>query len=268
MIKLIALDFDLTIYDYRRPADTLHLRSWFERLSSQGVLVGTASGRTFESLRHEITAIGMEWGKPFPSFAIVEEGVILSPDGEPWPGLDQRNRDRALVIDDMNARLLPHFESAANWATANQISIERAISTGPFGINVVFDTPANAERVRQQLLTQVPRDWNCRISRNHHIGLGLPIGSEKGQAVSDLVRRLNLSNHEALVVGDNLNDLCMLDSHHGFRTATVGNAVPEVRNAIAVNGGVQAEGHIAFGVAEIFAAHFGDPSVLPIPMMR
>jgi hydroxymethylpyrimidine pyrophosphatase-like HAD family hydrolase len=265
-IKLVAMDFDLTVFDYRNPAAMLLLAPWFDALTKAGVMIGTASGRTIESLRHETTKIGMEWGRPFPSFSIVEEGVILTPEGEPWPGLALRNLDRSARIMASNAKLGPLFKSAVTWAAARDIPLEREIQMGDHGVNVVFDTPENAERVRQYLLKQIPDTSGWRIARNHHIVIGLPEGSDKGVAVRDLAQHLRIPAIETLVIGDNLNDLCMFDAEHAFQTATVGNAVPEAKAAVVSRAGYLARGQIAHGVAEIFGHVFGDLKPCPAPV--
>jgi hypothetical protein len=57
-------------------------------------------------------------------------------------------------------------------------------------------------------------------------------------------------------VGDNLNDLVMMDQSLGFQCATVGNAEPAVSQLVAERGGYQAGAPIAFGVVEVFDALF------------
>jgi HAD superfamily hydrolase (TIGR01484 family) len=255
MIKLVAMDFDLTMFDYKRPADTRVLLGWFEALTKAGVMVGTASGRTAASLRHEIEAIGMAWNRPFPSFTIVEEGVILTHEGVAWPGLATRNEDRGAQIYEGNLRLRPLFELGVDWALKEGIPLERRIETGAHGINVVFNTPENAERVRRRMMTELPGE-EFNLVRNHHIVIGLPVGCAKGDAVSDLAQALKVPAIQTLVIGDNLNDLCMFEAAHGFQTATVGNGLPEVKAAVAGRAGYVARGEIAFGVAEVFERYF------------
>ncbi len=259
MIKLVAMDFDLTMFDYRKPADTRVLTTWFETLTREGVMVGTASGRTLESLRHELGAIGMGWGVPFPSFAIVEEGVVLGGDGTAWPGLERRNEDRGARIHEGNLKLRPLFEMGMEWALTEKIHVERRIEAGAHGINMAFNTPENAERVRRRMMEDLESfgGEDFRLVRNHHIVIGLPEGCDKGTAVSDLANALKVPASQTLVIGDNLNDLCMFDAMHGFEVATVGNGVLEAREAVLARGGYVAKGEIAFGVVEIFEKVFG-----------
>lgn len=255
-VRLVAMDFDLTIYDYREPAATVGLIPWFTRLSQRGVMTGLVTGREYWDLRKTLTELGFIWSAPFPSYVICEEGEICKPDGTPWPGAEPWNRSRREKVAQGNVQLVPMFEDLVKWATARNIPVTRPITAGNCGVNVVFDTPANGQIVLDELRRRLGADSPFVSSRNHHIVLAMPRGCDKGAALTEFRTLCGLQAHEVLAIGDNLNDWSMLCDGHGFRPATVANAVPELLANVKQRGGLVAKLEVSRGVAEIFETVF------------
>lgn len=248
--RLVALDFDLTIYDHADPKDTLRLHPVFEQLAARGVLVGAATGRNLAELRQPLDEIGFAWSAPFPAFVICSEGEIRKTDGSDWPGAESWNRDRRMKVDLANADLKPLFEEMVAWAAARGIGLARGIVTDASGINVAFDNPPAAEKVIAEFSVRIAARGPWHVSRNHHLVLARPHGTHKGHALARFAEILGLRPSEILAIGDNLNDRCMLFEGLGFTPATVANAVDEIREGVRTAGGFVATEPFARGVEQ------------------
>jgi len=255
-IRCIALDFDLTMFDYSRPRDTRVLIPWFERLHESGVLMGIASGRTLENLGEELRKIDISWRRPFPQFVIHEEFYIHWPDAPDQKQIHAWNQACAASVRKLCREARPQFDSCAAQMERLGIGIEIGVVANDAGLTLVLETPAGAEQARVLLQSLVPPHSGARISRNHHILLATPAEYHKGSALDRLRTLGGFPPSDVLAIGDNLNDLAMMEESRGFRCATVRNADPMVRDAVAGRGGRQATQPIAFGIVELFDSLF------------
>ena len=254
-IRCVALDFDLTLFDYKSPADSKILHPWFEKLHGSGVQAGIASGRTLESLRYELDKLDMPWMNPFPAFVIHEESVIFSPaSGGDFQGWNSSRQEQTRLV---SALVRPYFEECAARCLELGIGIEEPVSESPAGVTLVLETPAVAEKQRMLLAEATSHLADVRLSRNHHILMATHAAYHKGSALHHWAGLQGIPASQILAVGDNLNDLCLFEQQWGFQCATVGNADPHVKSRIQECAGHIAEQEIAFGVAEIFEIYFG-----------
>ena len=256
-IRLVAMDFDLTIYDHAQPARTLELSDWFQRLDGIGALVGLASGRRVDELRRPLEEIALPWAEPFPHFVICNEGDICTPDGIDWPGAKDWNSRRRDKVESANAILAPVFREMVDWASRRGMETIRDIQTGVAGINVVFETPEMAEQVRQELSRHLGEYPQIHAERNHHIVLALPRDCGKGAALAELAAIRGIGRAQVLAIGDNCNDRSMLCEAMGFSVAAVANADQVIRREVQAAGGYVSSRRISRGVQEILAHYFG-----------
>ena len=262
-IRCVALDFDLTMFDYSRPMDTRVLMPWFQRLHDAGVMVGIASGRTLDNLGEELRRIDMSWSQPFPHFVIHEEFYIHWPDGPDQDEIRQWNQACAISVRELCREVRPHFDACATLMEGLGIGIEMGVAETDAGVTLVLENPAGAERARGLLHDMMPADSSARVSRNHHILLATPAEYHKGSALDRLRLLGGLHQSDVLAIGDNLNDIAMLEELRGFRCATVLNADPKIRDLVAGRGGHQATQPIAFGIAELFDSIFDSDFISP-----
>lgn len=255
-VRCVALDFDLTMFDYSRPSDTLVLGPWFKRLHKDGLMLGIASGRTLADLQYELEKIGMSWRKNFPEFVIHEEFYIHWPGSKAAAEIALWNAECAAEVKEVCQVMRPFFDACAEQMAGLGIGIKAGVEETAAGLTLVLENPPGAEQARL-LLQEIAGPSNpARISRNHHILLATPANHHKGAALEKLRSLAGFAPAEVLAVGDNLNDLAMMDHSLGFRCATVGNAEADVSRLVAERGGHQASAAIAFGVVELLDALF------------
>ena len=82
------------------------------------------------------------------------------------------------------------------------------------------------------------------------------IGYNKGTALSELARMLDIPPAHIFAAGDNHNDLSMLDHAHAGMIACPVNAIDEVKTAVASFGGFTATRPASEGMAEAFEHFF------------
>ncbi len=255
-IKLVAMDFDLTLYDHTDPSATLNLQACFERLDRLGVKLGLASGRSIDELRQPLDEIGFAWGCPFPHFVICHEGEIYQPDGTTTSQANIWNVERGNHVQHCNDLVNDHFQELVSWAASEHHQILRAIRVGSHGTNVVFETPEIAEIARTRLANRLTDQPEIEVNRNHHIVTALPKCASKGSALAQLAFIDGCKPNEVLAIGDNGNDISMLCGQFRFNAALVGNASHALKQMVIKNGGYVARQNISEGVLEILNHHF------------
>lgn len=249
---MIALDFDLTIYDHAKPKDTLGLQKIMAQLAEHGIRIGLASGRGPMDLKKVLDEIGWKWAHPFPAFVVGHEGEIFQPCGEHWPGARDYNINRRQTVEQANQWLVPCFETLLIWAKAAGLELMHPISTSAGGVHVVFQNPDMAEVARRKLVQMLEDHSEISVLRNHHILLAIPRAASKGAALQQLLALEGLARNQLLCIGDNLNDWSMLCEDRGFCIATVANADRQIRSRVAKQGGYISSERISHGVKDIF----------------
>jgi HAD superfamily hydrolase (TIGR01484 family) len=258
MIRLVGLDFDLTIYDYANPSKTAELIPWFKALDALGIAAGIVSGRDYDDLKKTLEETGVVWAGPFPNFIICKEGHIVQSDGSEVKAARGWNSWRMEVTEKCNNKLKPIFEIEIKKAVGSGLVCIDDLTLTDAGIKVVFETPQMAEIVRKSLVAAISHLPEYRITRNHHIILGQPTGADKGGALAAYTKISGLKEQEVLAVGDNMNDLSMIAGPYDFNVATVANADESVLNAVIAKKGYIASKKCSSGVAQIFEHYFGN----------
>jgi hydroxymethylpyrimidine pyrophosphatase-like HAD family hydrolase len=80
---------------------------------------------------------------------------------------------------------------------------------------------------------------------------------DKGSSLAAVADHFGIANEHVLAIGDNVNDRPMLDGRHGFSSATIANARPEISQLVRRAGGRVAERPSGLGVADLLAELIG-----------
>ncbi|MBV9463825.1 MAG: HAD family phosphatase [Verrucomicrobiae bacterium] len=254
-IQLIGLDFDNTLYDGDRSLALV--LPWFEDLRARGIRLGLVTGRTFGSLRELFEKDGYVWGEPFPEFAICYESLILDPLGQTVAGCEEWNRLRNEDLSRAHEILEREFPEWKRLLEAQRLECRTVYLDPNYGLYLDFFSPEEAIAATELLRSKTRPEYPLHFSRNHR---GLSIHARdrsKGPAVEAMLRAMGIPQNEALVIGDSLNDLCMMDPKYGFQVATVSNADPMVRAAVELKKGMIADEPCSRGVVQIFERLFG-----------
>lgn len=254
-IKLLAFDFDGTILEEGMviPEST---RERLDMVKDLGIKISTASGRKLEDQFRilDLNLLGDKSG--YPHFLIVDESRIYLLDGKGYTPLESWNdkvsnewRELYPLAEEI---LLEEIEGLK--IKGEEVSIHIIGETALIR-NMVAMRFSSIEKAKEyeKYLSEKLKSINSPFwcNRNFSLVQILPPSAGKGNTVLALSRYLNISPNEVLVIGDSGNDVDMLDGRYGFRSATVSNADPEIKDVVKKNGGYVARNPISRGVIEI-----------------
>jgi len=262
MIRLLSTDFDGTLVGWEdqgtRGCDAL-----WDALGAlrrdEGVLWAINTGRTLDFTLQGLDELDVPVR---PDYLLTMERDIHRPDDAGrWVAFGGWNEACALA----HARL---FEEAADLLAEIVHSIERdgcatliRQDNLPVGLVAADDDAMDrvlaridAVRVRLPMLDyQRNRVWLRFSHAAYH----------KGSTLGELGRLLGLDRDQIFAVGDQHNDLSMLDGRHARHVACPSNSVDPVKNTVRAAAGHVAGRPYGEGVLEALRLHF--PTVAPAP---
>jgi len=179
--------------------------------------------------------------------------------------------------DGQTVELIPEWQTAAAAASEEFISrtapaVEEAL-TAEFGSNVAIHYDREEPRYRSIAVGSRHRE-RVMVRLREHVAEGAPIHVEsteestvvrympammtKGRALCALQKQLGADRSRALVAGDGMNDLTMLDSALARYLVCPSNACAAVRERVRRCGGAVGEGDYSDGVLDAIGELFPD----------
>jgi hypothetical protein len=250
MIRLLAIDIDGTLLDSRWQLPAANRDAICEAVDA-GVEVAIVTGRRYDFARPILDLL------PCPLTAIVSNGAIVrTSDGATrlrrlLPravargvlGATHAHRDGAALIFDRPRDGQVVFEridwahpSRRGYAERNREfilevdPIESALTEDP--IQVMFNGGVEPMRDLVRLLRVLPSAGGFSIAVTEYVARDfslvdvLPAGCTKGSTLAEWAGRQGYARSEVMAVGDNLNDLEMLEE--AGLPVVMGNAVPDL----------------------------------------
>jgi Cof subfamily protein (haloacid dehalogenase superfamily) len=250
MIRLLAIDIDGTLLDSRWQLPAANRDAICEAVDA-GVEVAIVTGRRYDFARPILDLL------PCPLTAIVSNGAIVrTSDGATrlrrlLPravargvlGATHAHRDGAALIFDRPRDGQVVFEridwahpSRRGYAERNREfilevdPIESALTEDP--IQVMFNGGVEPMRDLVRLLRVLPSAGGFSIAVTEYVARDfslvdvLPAGCTKGSTLAEWAGRQGCARSEVMAVGDNLNDLEMLEE--AGLPVVMGNAVPDL----------------------------------------
>ena len=250
MIRLIGVDIDGTLLDSTGQLPEANRRA-IEDAVAAGIHVALVTGRSYpfarpvaDPLPDSVSLIvsngAVERGMDGSTRARrlldrqVARAVLAATLGHRHAAalIFDRDADRQVIFETMDWE---HPGRAAYWARnrsliAQSVPLEEALVEDP--IQVMFNGGVTAMRVLWEALPRESGEFTVSLTEYVHrdfslIDITAPEAT-KGRALTWLATRLGLSRDQVMAVGDNFNDLEMLESV-GL-PIVMGNAVAELRN--------------------------------------
>lgn len=261
MIRLLSTDFDYTIVNHDEPSPVAPaFLARLEALRAEGLVWAVNTGRSPRLLDHGLR----EFGFPRrPDFALTSEREVLRPaavpgtgrDGTDWEDFGDWNlrceRAHAELFDTSRAtvdEVLAYLERE----TGAQALFDPTPTAGgprqPAGL-VAADEP-EMDRIAAFLDGVRARCPDLSYQRNKIYLRFCHAGYDKGIALGELGRLLDIGPESILAVGDHHNDLPMLTGLHARHVACPGNAIDEVKTVVRAAGGHVAAAPCSLGVLE------------------
>ena len=233
MLKILSTDFDGTLFaEFEDPPIPRDLLALIGQLQSQGAKWVINTGREMSSLMEALARARVEIE---PDYLILVEREIHAREKsryiglEPWnsactqthAALFQRIRaDLPRLIEWINARFHAHIYEDA-------YSPLCLVATHNEEMDVIHQYLDKYCREVPQL-SVVRNDVYARFSHETY---------NKGTALGELSRRLNIEPDQILAIGDHLNDLPMLNRRYSHCLAAPANAVAMVLATVRRQGG-------------------------------
>jgi HAD superfamily hydrolase (TIGR01484 family) len=227
-IKLISTDFDGTLFaEFENPPVPLALQNIIGKLQDHGARWVINTGRDLSSL---LESLGRAHLPIKPDFlVVVEREIYVRRDSQyaecvPW------NRACTEAHRQLFERVRPDLPRLAAWVRQRFSATLYEDSYSP--LCLIAEKNEDAEAIHKYLndycrevpgLTVVRNDVYARFSHRNF---------NKGSALGEIARQLNVSNDDTFAAGDHHNDLPMLSRDHARWLVAPGNAIDPVKDAV------------------------------------
>lgn len=245
-IKLISTDFDGTLFaEFENPPIPARFAELIGDLQRRGAKWVINTGREMSSLMESLARAGLEVR---PDFLVLVEREIYQHNGaryvpvEPWNTACREDHEQ--LFD----RVRPEVAGLMDWVNERFDATVYADAWSPFCL--IARNTQDADVVHNRLdgfcrqfpeLTVVRNDVYARFSH---------VNYNKGTALAELMRRLEVTNAEVLAAGDHLNDLPMLQSKFSRHLVAPSNAIPAVKELVEKQNGFVSQQPCGHGVVE------------------
>jgi hypothetical protein len=279
-IRLVAIDMDGTLLPTLEQSVSPRNRQALRAAQQAGITVAIATGRRMAYTVPLLEGLGLRADTPLLTSngavirtldgqlidschmeARVARGLcgLLRPYGAVVFTFDRPGRAE-LVLEDLEQA----HGRIALWVEANRNAIEvvkpleHALNDGEDPIQGMVTGHVSKMKEAEQALKASPWASSCECVRTEYPARDvsildlLPPGVSKGWALEDLAGRLGVSRAETMAIGDNWNDVDMLE--WAGQGVVMGNAAPELRTMARMRGWKQAPPNDQDGVAVVIEA--------------
>ncbi len=251
-MELVSTDFDGTLVRDGAPVDK-QLVECLAGLRSQGVHWAINTGRSL----HHISEGLREHAFPFsPDYVLTNEREVFrrSPDH------DERQHTGWEDFGEWNERCANDHDRAFELAgeffkKVRSFAIEHGrLHILDYGGGALEGIVAESDDAMSEMVEYLEgvRESYPEVSyqRNSIYLRFCHIAYHKGSALNELRRLLGITRESTFAIGDNHNDIPMLDGSCAAMTACPGNALAEVKETVRQSGGYVARHHTGAGVFE------------------
>lgn len=257
-IRLVCLDFDGTIMVYDDPAPRFHpdVVEWLNALQLGGVQWCSNSGRDLPDQLGVLRASQEHGLEHLPLGLLCAESVAyVREDGqyrplEPWN--TSAHRDLLRLHTRVRERLRPYM----GWI--EQRFRPKGVYVGDhytaFQVEEAKDHPRHLFRELEALLVGVPE---LMLTRNGPWVAVLQERLGKGNVLREFARVMGYAPGEILAVGDQYNDLNMLDGSAAQHVGCPGDAIDDVVELVKQRSGLVAERAGPEGTVDVFRHFLG-----------
>ena len=245
-IKLLSTDFDGTLFaEFENPPIPKHLLDLIGELQARGVIWVINTGREMASL---MEVLGRAHVPVKPDYLILVEREIYIHKNSQYLGLAEWNDECHRAHEELFRRIQPDLPRLRSWVDERFSASVYEDPYSPFCL--IAENLGDADVIHQYMEEYCKEVPDLQVVRNDVYARFAHSRYNKGTALAELSRRLNISADEIFAAGDWLNDLPMLDQRYARYLAAPANAIDAVKEAVAVQGGFVSALPRGHGVAE------------------
>lgn len=247
-IRLISTDFDGTLVSHE--GDPVLDRGCMEMIGSlqkEGAIWAINTGRSVDLLNTGLADFSFP---VHPDFILTSERDVFRPstNGGKWEAFGDWNercaRDHADLFRSASS-VLAEVIDFVNQKTKARVIYD---ADGPAG--VIAQNEEEMECLTRFIDEARSRQPKFHYQRNTVYLRFCHIDYDKGAALAELARLIEIPREEIFAAGDHHNDISMLDGRHAKYPACPANAIDEVKQTVRDASGYVAEGVCGAGVHE------------------
>ena len=229
-IQLISTDFDGTLHaECEDPPVPLDLQALIGRLQNDGAKWVINTGRDLASLMEGMARARLTIR---PDFLVTVEREIFVHyreeqrylPSEPWNG-DCRGAHQTLF-----ARVRPDIPRLVEWVASHFRATVYEDEFSPFCL--IAESNKDADAIQLFLEHYCMNFPGLTVVRNDIYARFSHVDYNKGTALREIARQLNIPRDRIFAAGDHLNDLPMLSGVYAAHVAAPDNAVPIVKKLV------------------------------------
>lgn len=258
LIRCVILDLDGTVLESRegRSEIAAPIIAALNLMARRGIGWATNSGRDYED-QCRIVEQAVEQGLEHLPDAIMCNEVYIRPfRGQPLPAWEAWNAATKVFLSQFHPRiqrlLENHWEELQKRYQPLQVVREEGATTF-----LIADEGEKVARFVAELERLVQCDPEAVVLRNGGWVAVLPRGLGKGVVMGTYMRSRYLEADEVLAIGDQLNDISMLDGRTAMAVACPADAAEEVKEVVRQAGGLVSQQPGYRGVLDALAYFCG-----------
>lgn len=248
-LRLISTDFDGTIFaEFENPPVAAAFQELVAGLQAEGARWVINTGRDMSSLMEALgrARLGIE-----PDFLVLVEREIFAHEDSRYVPLADWNDRCARQHAELFARVRPDVPRLAAWINAR---CHATIYEDPFSpLCVIAGDNGHADVICAHLEAYCREVPGLVVVRNDVYMRFSHAAFNKGSALAEIARRLDVPPAGVFAAGDHLNDLPMLTRRHAAWLAAPANAMPATKAQVLAEGGRVSALPYSAGVAEALA---------------
>jgi HAD superfamily hydrolase (TIGR01484 family) len=235
-IKLLSTDFDGTLHaEYESPPVSEDLEHLIAALQLEGLTWVINTGRDLSSL---METLGRAHLTIWPDYVVTVEREIYCRADDQYLPLHDWNTDCHLAHEQLFARVRLDVPRLTEWVKSRFHATIYEDPYSPFCL-IASNNP-DADSIHLYLQDYCATVPDLTVVRNDVYARFSHIGFNKGSALGEIARRLQISSESIVAAGDHLNDLPMLSTQYARWLIAPSNAIPAVKEAVR-----QQHGHVS-----------------------
>ena len=183
-----------------------------------------------------------------PDYLVLVEREIYKHDGVRYAPVENWNAACTRDHLELYARVRPHVAELMDWVNGRFRATVYEDVWSPFCL--IAGTNADADKIHARLDQFCKPFPELAVVRNDVYARFSHVNYNKGTALAELSRMLDVKTDEVLAAGDHLNDLPMLKTERAGCLVAPSNAIPLVKKVIIQQGGFVSKLTCGNGVAE------------------
>jgi HAD superfamily hydrolase (TIGR01484 family) len=253
---LVSTDFDGTVFaEFEQPPVPLELQALLARLQSQGVTWIINTGRDMSGL---MECMGRAHLTVKPDYLVLVEREIYCHEGSSYVPLQSWNQLCQHDHETLFTHVRRDLPGLVRWINERY---DATLYEDPFSpLCLIAGSNSDADEIVAYLESYCRTVPHLAIMRNDIYARFSHDAYDKGSALAEIARRLDIAPAHIVAAGDHFNDLPMLRRQHAHHLIAPANAIPAVKDLVQQQGGFVATGTCGFGTLEGLQRILRDPA--------